>query len=233
MSRSNRPGRAIKPASAGPGPAASEVIRCRTTQRERPYAEHLRPREPCQGRLPADWGRPALTAGRGALLRVRPPQGVPFLGYDGCTHADNGARVEDLAHSRRISAGNAAEILRTPPTQPGLRSTFDVAAQQPPAPLGPRWQALLGLGALAFAGVALALGFTDHPVGPWDAARAIGSALAIALPVVVGLYAVRHGQAVRFAWLLIAVGLGYAPVALAMSSDSLPYSIGRVAGWGV
>jgi signal transduction histidine kinase len=90
--------------------------------------------------------------------------------------------------------------------------------------------AVLGV---AFAGGALALGLSVQPLGGGDVVRAVGEALAIVLPVLVGIYAVRHTQTAPFGRLLVAIGLAYAPAALALSSNSTLYSIGRCWAWAV
>src|SRR3954468_5048070 len=61
--------------------------------------------------------------------------------------------------------------------------------------------------------------------------RALTEALIIGLPVAVGLYATSSPRTVRFGRLLIGAGFVWALTALAESSESLPYSIGRVAAW--
>jgi signal transduction histidine kinase len=58
-------------------------------------------------------------------------------------------------------------------------------------------------------------------------------ALIVAAPIAVGLYAWREGTHAQFGRLLVLAGAGWFLVALSSSSDSLLYSIGRVAGWTV
>src|SRR3954471_10467186 len=87
--------------------------------------------------------------------------------------------------------------------------------------------------AVLFAAAALALGLSVHPLETIDVVRAVTEAAAVLLPVVVGIYAMRREQTARFACLLVIAGLAWAPSALALSGDSLPYSIGRVWSWGV
>ena len=87
---------------------------------------------------------------------------------------------------------------------------------------------LAGLGALLSAcAVVLALG-GGMPDPEWLAAR---TALAIAAPIAVGLYAWREGAHARFGRLLILSGLLWSLVALATTTDPVPYSVGRVIAW--
>ncbi len=60
---------------------------------------------------------------------------------------------------------------------------------------------------------------------------ALRNGLAVALPIAVGLYAWREATHARFGRLLVLSGFLWAVVALAASTEPLPYSIGRVAGW--
>ena len=59
----------------------------------------------------------------------------------------------------------------------------------------------------------------------------IAHALLIALPILVGLYALWRDAEPRFARLLIASGFIWAPSLLAASSNSVAYSIGRLFAW--
>jgi signal transduction histidine kinase len=87
---------------------------------------------------------------------------------------------------------------------------------------------LAGLGALLSAGAAvLALG-GGMPDPEWLAAR---TALAIAAPIAVGLYAWRDGTHARFGRLLVGGGFLWVLVALATTTDPVPYSLGRVIAW--
>src|SRR3954454_2341540 len=61
--------------------------------------------------------------------------------------------------------------------------------------------------------------------------RALTEALIIGLPVAGGLYATSSPRSGRFGRLLIGAGLVWSLTALAESSESLPYSIGRVSAW--
>ena len=56
--------------------------------------------------------------------------------------------------------------------------------------------------------------------------------LVIAVPIAAGLYAMqRPGRTRGSALALIAAGFAWSLTALGESDESLPYSIGRVAGW--
>ena len=65
---------------------------------------------------------------------------------------------------------------------------------------------------------------------PADEAVARGtiSFLVIAVPIAAGLYALRVPESARFGFALVAAGLAWSTTALGESSESLPYSIGRV-----
>ena len=64
-----------------------------------------------------------------------------------------------------------------------------------------------------------------------SAARTIVELLVIAAPITAGVYAIRAHHDERFGLVLIGAGFAWSLTALGESSDSLPYSIGRVAGW--
>lgn len=81
--------------------------------------------------------------------------------------------------------------------------------------------------------VALVVGLSVEPLEAADVGRAFAQALAIAVPIAVGVYGLRREQTSRFALLLVITGLAWAPTLLAMSDASVPYSIGRVWAWGV
>ena len=61
--------------------------------------------------------------------------------------------------------------------------------------------------------------------------QAVLETLTIGLPIAAGLYATCFARTLRFGVLLIGAGFVWALTALAESSESLPYSIGRVAAW--
>src|SRR5215207_9737992 len=89
--------------------------------------------------------------------------------------------------------------------------------------------------ALGVVGAGLCLvsvGFVVYSA-PADEAVARGtiSFLVIAVPIAAGLYALRVPENARFGFALVAAGLAWSTTALGEASESLPYSIGRVAGW--
>src|SRR5260221_2998143 len=119
------------------------------------------------------------------------------------------------------------------PVRPRSRRAFDAAARQDAPSIAPSLQVLAGALAVLFAYEALRVGLNLSPLDTIDVARAVGQALAVLLPVFVGLYALRRDQTARFARLLVVTGLAWAPSVLALSSNSLAYSIGRVWAWAV
>lgn len=100
-----------------------------------------------------------------------------------------------------------------------------------PCPIGPR--ALLGIAAAGalLAGIAAAIALTGDM--PHKVSLAERQALIVATPIAIGLYAWREGTHARFGRLLVIAGAAWFLAALSSSSDSLLYSIGRVAGWTV
>ena len=89
--------------------------------------------------------------------------------------------------------------------------------------------------ALGIVGAALCLvsvGFVVY-AAPADEAVARGtiSFLVIAVPIAAGLYALRVPENARFGLALVAAGLAWSTTALGEASESLPYSVGRIAGW--
>ena len=87
---------------------------------------------------------------------------------------------------------------------------------------------IAAIGAAMAAGAVVIALRGDMPDRGWLALR---NGLAVALPIAVGLYAWREATHARFGRLLVLSGFLWAVVALAASSEPLPYSIGRVAGW--
>jgi signal transduction histidine kinase len=83
--------------------------------------------------------------------------------------------------------------------------------------------------ALGLAGGAVLVAIDAAPDGRAD--RAIQQALIICMPVVAGLFAMRTPRTARFGLALTAAGLVWSLTALANTSDSLSYSIGRVSAW--
>jgi PAS domain S-box-containing protein len=148
---------------------------------------------------------------------------------------------DDRRASRAVEPGNGDSLSASAPRlavagaglQSGASKTRPPAIGAPPAqllsPAARRLSALLGI---CLAAGALAIGLSGPRTSDM-VIRAIANALAIAAPVAVGLYALRRDAANRFARLLVVAGLAWAPSALTMSSESVPYSIGRVWAWGV
>ena len=60
---------------------------------------------------------------------------------------------------------------------------------------------------------------------------AVVYALVVALPMGVGAWVLARRPDDRFAWLLIGAGVAWSTVALAGSTEPVPYSVGRVAVW--
>src|SRR3954454_14028511 len=56
-------------------------------------------------------------------------------------------------------------------------------------------------------------------------------ALVVGVPLVAGIYALQVPRHTRFGLLLLLAGFAWSLTALAESSESVPYSIGRVAAW--
>jgi PAS domain S-box-containing protein len=113
-----------------------------------------------------------------------------------------------------------------------LPNVHEAAAQRVPPP-APKVQAGVAALSLVFGTVALVVGLQVRPLETADVVRAVAEALAVVVPVFVGLYAIRREQTARFARLLLIAGLAWAPSTLAMSSNSVAYSIGRIWAWGV
>jgi signal transduction histidine kinase len=78
----------------------------------------------------------------------------------------------------------------------------------------------------------VSVGFVVYSA-PADEAVARGtiSFVVIAVPIAAGLYALRVPENARFGFALVAAGLAWSMTALGEAGESLPYSIGRVAGW--
>jgi signal transduction histidine kinase len=100
-----------------------------------------------------------------------------------------------------------------------------------PDPIGKR--ALLALGAMGALLAAAAAAVALNGGMPQKVFLAERQVLIVATPIAVGIYAWREGTHARFGRLLVMAGVGWFLVALSSSSDSLLYSIGRVAGWTV
>jgi signal transduction histidine kinase len=88
--------------------------------------------------------------------------------------------------------------------------------------------ALAALGAI-LAGTAAVIALTGDM--PYEVSLAERHALTIAIPVAVGLYAWTEGTHRRFGRLLVLAGVAWFFAALAASSNSMLYSVGRVSSW--
>jgi hypothetical protein len=87
--------------------------------------------------------------------------------------------------------------------------------------------ALMGTTATVLTAVIAASGLSEHPV-----AIASARALIVGLPIAVGLFVWYRRPDDRFGLLLAAAaGLAWLVTVLAEPPSSLPYSVGRVAGW--
>src|SRR4051794_16854693 len=73
------------------------------------------------------------------------------------------------------------------------------------------------------AAIAVALAVSSPTARP-EALQSVVHAFVIVTPVLVGLYALHRGAAIRFAFLLIAAGFFWAPTLLTLSDGSVPYS---------
>jgi PAS domain S-box-containing protein len=92
-----------------------------------------------------------------------------------------------------------------------------------------------GLALVAAAGLGLSLAAVvvseSSPYGSERTLVGVIHALLIAVPVLVGVYALLRNAETRFARLLIASGFLWAPTLLAASAGSVAYSIGRTFAW--
>ena len=89
----------------------------------------------------------------------------------------------------------------------------------------------MAVGGALLAGAAAAIALTgDMPHKVFLAER---QALTVATPIAVGLYAWSEGTHARFGRLLVLAGGAWFLVSLSSSSDSLLFTIGRIAGWTV
>jgi signal transduction histidine kinase len=99
---------------------------------------------------------------------------------------------------------------------------------------GPPRRRTVAIGVLAalLGACAVAL-VTEGAVAEERFTRATLEALIIGVPVAVGLYAMGEPRSHRFGVLLYAAGVAWSLTALGESSESLPYSIGRLAAWTI
>jgi signal transduction histidine kinase len=80
--------------------------------------------------------------------------------------------------------------------------------------------------ASAIAAAVAASSDTGHPL-----ALALARAAMVGVPAAVGLYAIARGPGERFGAVLVVVGAAWFLTTFAESSEELPYSLGRIAGW--
>src|SRR4051812_31531228 len=92
--------------------------------------------------------------------------------------------------------------------------------------------AIAATGGVAATGVAVLVAGSGH-TGKGVALAAIARGLMVAAPIAVGLWAWHRRPEERFGQLLVAAGFGWFLTTLAESSDSVLYSVGRVAAWAV
>jgi signal transduction histidine kinase len=97
-------------------------------------------------------------------------------------------------------------------------------------PLRASTASAVGLAAAVLGVCAVVFVAASTPKGT-RADRAVLEALIIGVPVVVGWYAAQYAHSRRFGLLLVGAGSVWSLTALAESSHSLPYSIGRVSAW--
>src|SRR3954471_4963714 len=67
--------------------------------------------------------------------------------------------------------------------------------------------------------------------GEWAAQRGIMQLSIVGIPLATGIYALRTRDSERFGFALVAAAFAWSLTALGESSDSLPYSVGRVSAW--
>jgi signal transduction histidine kinase len=103
---------------------------------------------------------------------------------------------------------------------------FRAARDHPLTPVA-RW--CVGVAGAALCGFAVTLVATGSRRDQVD--QAVAEALIVGVPIAVGLWASRSPRNVRFGALLIGTGAVWSLTALGESSQSVPYSIGRVAAW--
>jgi len=105
-----------------------------------------------------------------------------------------------------------------------------LAQRAPPRASHGAWMAATGFLGVVLAAVSLALAFRTGDAQP---GVAVLNALSVGMPVAVGLYAWWRQSNERFGLLLVAVGLAYFLVTLAVSRDEVIYSLGRIAAFAV
>src|SRR5690349_25145080 len=99
-----------------------------------------------------------------------------------------------------------------------------------PSATGARLRALLGLAGAAVCALAVAFVVSEAPPDQ-RVVRGVAELLVTGTPIVAGLYALGSRRTVRCGAMLLAMGFAWSLTALGEADQSLPYSIGRVAGW--
>jgi hypothetical protein len=111
-----------------------------------------------------------------------------------------------------------------------MRESVDIPGRDGSQALGRRGLDLLIALGLLLCGLAAAMALGNERLGhPYLAA--LVSVLIIAAPLALGIYALRTQATPRFGVLLVGLALGLFVTTLGNSEWSLPYSVGRVAGW--
>src|SRR4051794_23633269 len=96
-----------------------------------------------------------------------------------------------------------------------------------------RRELIVGIGAAVAIGVVSALVSASAASLGTVVLETVARAIAVGLPVAVGLGAGRRPPFERFGRLLVATGAGVLAVTLLLSDDAVLYSTGRVVHWGV
>src|SRR4051794_7425649 len=96
-----------------------------------------------------------------------------------------------------------------------------------------RRELIVGIGAAVAIGVVSALVSASAASLRTVVLETVARAIAVGLPVAVGLMAWRRPPFERFGRLLVAAGAGVLAVTLSLSDDAVLYSTGRVVHWGV
>src|SRR4051794_17160377 len=96
-----------------------------------------------------------------------------------------------------------------------------------------RRELIVGIGAAVAIGVVSVLVSASAASSTTVVLETVARAIAVGLPVAVGLMAWRRPPFERFGRLLVATGAGVLAVTLSLSDDAVLYSTGRVVHWGV
>ena len=96
-----------------------------------------------------------------------------------------------------------------------------------------RRELIVGIGAAVAIGVVSVLVSASAASPTTVVLETVARAIAVGLPVAVGLMAWRRPPFERFGRLLVATGAGVLAVTLSLSDDAVLYSTGRVVHWGV